>query len=89
MEGIVHRIAGPMSYDRCQDGISFFAMDMDDNHKTVDIQLTAIDSAFVLAGLIDHFGLANVMHAIGLMAQEDPTGQRVGLTKAGQTLKGE
>lgn len=86
----MHRIADLVSYDSSSPyGIAFNAHDVDAmGLPAVTIELTHTDLAFLLAALIDRYGIGNVRSAIDRIALDDPSGKHCGLSAPAKILQG-
>lgn len=82
-------VAGLASYETTNRyGLTVFAFADDAYPSNVEIQLTPTDLAFLASGMISKYGLGNVINMICRIAQDDPTGEHVGLSAPARILDG-
>ena len=80
------RIADLSSYAKSPYGLEFTVYG--DDREEMRLELTHTDLAFALCAMIDGCGLDNVRRAVDRIAQDDPTGKRVGLSEPARLLQG-
>jgi len=85
---VFRRVTGLASYAIDRNGLEFASWLSDDNDQPVYVEMTHTDMAFALAAMIDACGLDNVRRAVDRIAQDDPNGQRAGLSAPARLLQG-